>query len=221
MAFETLAARILKETGIAVTGAADADALAGMFVRYRPLGAGLERLLVDRPAERAVRDRLKATFAAAADAGGGPQDPYLLVRGVQRPSDEVVAACVASWLAAVGRIADLAADGEALGAVALSRATGAPPRGAAFDNDRATLFHETVADFVARWQPGASELFLLKEAAWSLANDYFLMAWILWPAHALPNELPLAALDGFFEAWRLGLRVVFFAEHEVGAQSVG
>ena len=221
MAFETLAARILKETGIAVVDAAGAYALAGMFDRYRPLGDGLERLLVDRPAERAVRDRLKATFAAAAAAGGGPQDPYLLVRGVRRPSEDVVAACVASWLAAVGRLADLVADGEALREVALAHVTGAPPRGAAFDDDRATLFHETVADFVARWQPGASELYLLKEAAWSLANDYFLMAWILWPAHALPNELPLDAVDGFFEAWRHGLRVVFLADHEVGAQSVG
>jgi len=209
MASETLATRILKETGIAVADAAGAAALAGMFDRYRPHGDGLERLLGNGAVERAVRDRLKAALAAAA-----PGNPP----GVSRVTDAQLADILASWLRGAGTVADLAGDAQALRELALAQVVAVPSPGAAIDDDRATLLYETVTDFLARWQPGASPLFLLKEAVWSLADDYFLMAWILWPAHALDNDQALDALDGFFEAWRHRLRVVFFAGHDVGAR---
>lgn len=76
------------------------------------------------------------------------------------------------------------------------------------DEDIPLLIYECLTDFLAKMQPEQNEIFFLKEALYSLANDYFLMAYLLWPA--IQENVPLPnIMDSYFDIWFHGIKLNF------------
>ncbi len=204
----TLVTRIEAATGIAVPTPTGQHKLSGIFNRYRPDGAGLERLFEVSGIEGEILSRLKKVFLATTPSWK-PGDLYFTIRQHVSIDPSSAATIVESYLAGFKRFAAHIGDSDVTSALDGMRVVFAVPIGASEDADLGTMMYECLTDFLATLQPGRHELFLLKEALYSIANDYFLMAYILWPAFGFEGELA-HALDNYFDVWRYGISLRFF-----------
>jgi hypothetical protein len=207
MQAQTLIQRIQTETGLSITPDGDPHRLAGMLNRYRPMGEGLERLLGNDAVEQAVHARLRRIYEATAP-GCKSGDLYFVVR---QPSPIDASQAMNLAREHVARMAQLAVhlkDSEVAEALAEVEVTSDPAGAAGQDDDLGILVYEFLTDFLAGLQPRQHEIFFLKEAFYSMANDYFLMAYVVWPAAGLPESLA-AAMDPYFELWRHGVELKF------------
>jgi hypothetical protein len=205
----TLISRIAAETGVSIRSAADEDKLFGMFDRYRPHGAGLERLLSDQGIEGRVRARLQRVFDVTAP-GRQPGDAYFVVRRYE-PIDETRAVELTRvYLNGLQKLA------EHMGNMALSRELSSlkivanSPSGLDPDEDMGIQIYECVTDFLRRFQSERNVIFVLREGLYSMSADYFLAAYILWPAIE-SIELAPGAMEGYFDIWRHGVKLKYFA----------
>jgi hypothetical protein len=205
--------RICAETGSVVTNSRNAHILAGMFNRYRPHGDGLERVLAGEDVECAVRSRIKRVYEVSTP-GSDPRDLYFVVRQPQPVDPPSAVRHATDYLHGIERLADFMKDSETRAAVKALTVTAGHDMGFAPDEDAPALLHDCIGDFLAKFQPKHNELFFLKEALYSMANDYFLMGWMLWPAIQETTQLP-DLLDPYFAFWRHGLRLEFSASGRV------
>jgi hypothetical protein len=207
MALAPLAARIQAATGLNISDARDLDKLSGIFNAYRHNGAGLENILDDQGIEGAVRARIGKVFDATA-ASYDPHDLYFVIRKFPPVDSEHAAAIVRDHLAGLAALASFVDDDEAeKTARRLKPAVGAA-RGGGKDEDAPVILYECLTDFLATMQPRKDAIFLLKEAIYSMANDYFLMAYMLWPAIEAQGAPP-KALDPYFDIWSHGIKLDF------------
>jgi hypothetical protein len=201
--------RICAETNLVVTSSLDADVLAGIFNRYRPHGDGLERLLTGEGVEGAVRSRIKRVYEVTTP-GWDPRDLYFVVRQPEPIDSPSAVRHAADYLLGIERLADFMKDSETRAAAKALTVTAGPHTGFAPDEDTSALIYDCVTDFLAKFQPERNELFFLKEALYSMENNYFLMGWMLWPAISETASLP-DLLDPYFALWSHGLRLEFSA----------
>jgi hypothetical protein len=185
-----------------------------MFNRYRPDGQGLESLLGNNnDVEREVLARIRRVFDAAS-SGWDPCDLYFVVRQ-PTPVNEMKAIQLAeTFLNGLKNFADFLGDAELRDALEGRRITLQAPKGQEVDEDTPTMVYECLTDFLAEQQPAQNDLFALKEAIYSMANDYFLMAFILWPAMKITGPAS-NAFDGYYELWRCGIGLKYFAAGDV------
>lgn len=187
--------------GLAENAAFDSDALTGMFTRFRPNGAGLERLFEQDPVQLAVLARIKNVFHASA-LSWRPTDFYFVMRVFDPLSEREARKLADEHLAAMQQLADFVGDTETQHAISLLRAS----PDASGDDVISTLVYDCLTDFLAGFDASQNALFVLDEALYSMANDYYLMAYMLWPAIQQQTGLP-ALLDPYFEMWRHGLQL--------------
>lgn len=204
----TLIERIEAATGIVVPAPTDSHRLSGIFNRYRPDGAGLELLFEASGIEGKILSRLKKVFLATAP-GWKPGDLYFTVRQFSPMSPATAATIVEDYLTGFRSFAEKIGNSEVAGALSSVKVVSDNAIGKSEDEDVAVMMYECLTDFLATQQPRQHEAFMLKEALYSMANDYFLMAYVLWPAMGFEDELS-HALDNYFEMWRHGIGIKFF-----------
>jgi hypothetical protein len=186
-------------------GAREEHDLAGLFQAFRPAGEGVERLFDGSPLGQRILSRLNRMYAATAPSYG-PGDAYFVPRVAT--CDEATALLWASDHIASMRDIAAARGDESLAKVLDSAAPrvirGQQPTSTQMDRDSpAARMYEAVTDYLRSIQPAASELLLLKEAFYSIANDCYIQGYLMWPLYAssASHHEPFAA---YFELWCAG-----------------
>lgn len=211
----SLKKRIEAETGRVIASHWDLQALAQLFTKYRPHGAGLERLLLAQGPEGAVLERVRKVFAATASSCK-PDDPHFVVRHAMPVSPSERETLALEHLRGLMAFAEFVGNAGAHEVVAALSIQSRAPTHATPDADIRTTLHRCLTDFLVKFQEKDNELFLLKEALYSMANDYWLEAYMLAPILGL-TERASGALDSYFELWRRGLSLKF---HDDGSVTV-
>jgi hypothetical protein len=176
--------------------------LTGLFQAFRPDGDGVDRILDRSPLAQEILTRLKQLYAATAQSYR-PGDAYFVPRVAT--CDEATAL---GWASAhIASMRDIAA---ARGDEDLTRVLdGAtprvireePPSRAQKDYDSLDgWIYEAVSEYLQSIRTTPSELLLLKEAFYSIANDRCLQGYLMWPLYASGTSLhePFAA---YFTLW--------------------
>ncbi len=197
-----LLTRLKTEMGLDPGAALDPYTLGGLFNRFRPDGDGLERLFAQDAVQLAVLARIRNVFKASAPSYL-KTDLYFVMRRVDPCSIGEARQWADAHLAGMQHLADFVGDTETQRAIAMLRSA---PGGVGTEDVVTTLVYDCYTDFLAEFQPSQDELFLLKEALYSMANDYYLMGYMLWPAIQKATGLP-PLLDPYFEMWRHGVRL--------------
>lgn len=208
MLSNTLARRIEAATGITVPVPADQHKLSGIFNRYRPDGAGIENLIGTSGVEGEVLLRIKEVFLATASSWQ-PSDLYFKIRKFSPTEKATAAALLERYLMDFARFSNYVGDADIGKALSEVKVVSEVQIGVPEDTDLPNMMYECLTDFLAQQQPDRHELLLLKEAVYSMANDYFLMAYVLWPVLGLEGEVG-DTFDAYFQLWRSGIGVKFF-----------
>lgn len=188
------------------------DGLYGFFQRFRPDGNRLEEALLPLPNGRAVFERMKAIYAATKSGwtDGESSDGYFVVRNplpIEPPEAE---ALVRKHLKQVAKIADEAGAEEL---VELLRApTFSLSREAAPDSpdrhDTDLTIYDTLCDWVGALESDPPEVADLREAFYSIACDYPLSWYAMWPWFADATQL-VDPFEPSFQLWRHGVEYRF------------
>jgi hypothetical protein len=194
-------------------GAREQHDLAGLFQAFRPDGKGVERLFEGSSLGQQILKRLTRLYAATAPSYR-PSDAYFVPRVAT--CDEATALLWASGHVASMREIAAARGDESLAKVLDSAAPrvirGQRPTSSPMDRDSpAAWMYEAVTDYLRAIQPVASELLLLKEAFYSIANDCYIQGYLMWPLYAssASHHEPFAE---YFELWCAGGALDFPAE---------
>jgi len=208
MIHASLTEKIKLETGISVSSSKDIYLLAGIFNKYRPDGEGLNHLFSDHGLERQVCERIKRIFSVTA-LEWRPNDLYFSIKRFGHIEREMAIEITQKYLDEIKKFSELINDSDAINSLSTLRvASDLPTPDILFSDDMPTLIYELITDFFAKLQPERHELFMLKEAFYSMANDYFLMAYILWPVIQAETG-SVIKFDSYFEIWRNGITLNF------------
>jgi hypothetical protein len=205
--------RIVTEANLESSAELDQDVLSGVFNRYRPTGEGLERILGKEGVEGKVRARIKRVIEVTASSLK-PDDWYFVLRYPQPIDRDDAVKLVESYLRDLAQLAEFAGADEARDAISSLAVVQSSNTSFTRDESVPTLIYECLTDFLAGFQPDQNELFALKEALYSMANDYFLMAYMVWPAVQESTGLP-TLLDSYFEVWSHGISLDFSTDGSV------
>jgi hypothetical protein len=210
MQHSPLSTRISMETRTEINDPADCYQLAGMFNRYRPDGAGLERILSAEGIEGLVRSRIQRVYDTTAKHWS-PGDLYFLVKSPEAIEPAQAVDIVRRHLRGLETLAAHVGNEEVAGFLSgLTFTTQRPARAKTSDDVRIAV-HECLTDFLAPLDAEHHAVFMLHEALYSMANDYELAAYMLWPATQLKGEAA-GALDAYIDVWRFGIEIEFLED---------
>lgn len=214
-----LLARIHSETGLVIFNASDQYVLSGMFNRYRPSGQGIERILDGDNIRQEIRYRVKRVYEISAPSWR-PGDLYFVVRYFEPICQTQAVRIVIDHLSGIKRLADFVGDRETSEAITMLKVVGGFAPGLVHDDEVPTLIYECLTDFISRFQFSQNEIFVLKEALFSMANDYFLMAYMLWPA--IQAIAPVqGVIEPYIDIWRCGIRIDYSGDGQVCIHTPG
>jgi hypothetical protein len=204
---KSILSRIHSETGLELSRVLDQNNLSGIFNRFRPNGDGLDRIFEDKDTEGKVLSRLRRVFEVTASSWKAG-DIYFVLRKFEPIDHYSAIKLVNGYLNGIVRLADFMGDSETHDTVKSLSIQWDSEDGFTLDEDIPSLIYECLTDFLAKMQPEQNEIFFLKEAFYSLANDYFLMAYLLWPA--IQENVPLSnIMDSYFDIWFHGIKLNF------------
>ncbi|ALU88769.1 hypothetical protein Hrubri_1560 [Herbaspirillum rubrisubalbicans M1] len=208
--------RIRKNLGVNFSEVDVQYRLAGFFNRYRPDGEGLKKLLAESGVEGEVLSRIQKIFLVTAPHWR-PSDLYFVIRRYDYIKPQSALEIVQNYLEGFGLFAEHNGDSELASILKSLKFTSKVSNASALDDDVSLMMYECLTDFLAVHQENKNELFLLKEALYSMANDYFLLAYALWPAMNFSGNLR-SAFDSYFDVWRYGIRIQFFKGGHVSVE---
>lgn len=208
----TLLERIKDEIGISISVPGDDSKLAGMFNRYRPNGLGLERLLLSDGVEGEVLSRIRRVFGCTARCWR-PSDFYFVIRNFDVIDQSKAEEIASLFLSGVGDFIRYIGDVELSDEIDQLRVVPEVGDNAEVTDDFFISIYECLTDFFAGLQSDFDEIFFLKEAVYSMANDYFLMAYLMLPA-AKVGALE-GSLNAYYDVWRYGLKLEYFSDGSV------
>jgi hypothetical protein len=211
----SLTERIRIEFGLIVSNRADRHVLSGIFSRYRPSGAGLERVLSGDGIEGMVRTRIEKIFHATASSWE-KGDLYFVVRHREMYRPAQIQNVVVEHLKGVRAIAEYSLNSELVrvldkASVVLSRPADAKP-----NSDIPEMMYDCLTDFLLPFR-SKHQLAILMEAIYSMANNYFLTTYVLWPAIEEISNVR-GNLDSYIDIWSHGIKLEFFDDGRVLAQ---
>lgn len=192
--------------------------LAGFFNRYRPDGDGLRSLLIENGTEGEVLLRVQKIFLVTAPHWR-PSDLYFVIRKYEDIDAESALEIVHNYLEGFRIFAEYTGNVELASALRKLKLTSGVPEASALNDDVSVMMHECLTDFLADQQGLKNELFFLKEALYSMANDYSLAAYALGPAMDVPGAH--CAFDRYFDIWRYGIRILIFKDGSVNIELPG
>lgn len=203
-----LMSRVAAETGVSVAKFEDRYDLAGMFNRYRPDGRGLDRLFSADGVEGEVRDRIKRVFAVSATSWKST-DIYFVIGNYEKIEMNRAVEFVTLFLREFSTFSGFVGDAELCGSLNDLRLVQKAPEGVRKNGDIEIMMHELLGDFLAKFSPKDHPIFWLDEAIYSMANDYCLLTYIIWPVIRSLSAVP-GAIDSYFDLWRYGIKLEFF-----------
>jgi hypothetical protein len=188
--------------------ATEAD-LYGFFQSFRPDGEGLEDVFAGVVGGSGLLQRLLEVYRVTA-AGWQPGDAYFVVRGPQRLAETEIVRLAQLHRHSMAQVAELAGAGDLKSLLEMKGHVTVVPRveSTALEVGANLSIYEAAVDFVANLRAEESEAFLLGEAYYAIACDYFLKYHLLWPLYRQASSLdePFAA---YFRLWKHGLRCDF------------
>jgi len=197
--------------GIPETQVSTRDDLTGLFQRFRPNGEGVEAVLRGLVRGDEVLGRLLALYQATANSYR-PSDAYFVVRR-ERPMPASVAEIAREHFAAMALIARAMGEAELEGVL-----RGVSPElideptstdEAMPDDDAPEVWlHDVVFDYMSGLSPVESDVFLLDEAFYSVANDLYLKNFLMWPLYEGASETS-DPFGPYFRLWSQGVRILF------------
>lgn len=192
----------------------DGDALGGFFLKFRPDGKGVEAVFegVERGDE--ILGRLLLFYAAAGE--GEEADCYFVIKDPPAVSSDEVKRLVGEYLekmAALAREDDTgSSEAKRLGKLLkrtpkIETAEGeAPRRQEDEESELGALIPYVVSDLIIEADAVESKAMLLEEGLASMASDYNISNFILWPLYrdCFETEDPFAT---YFELWKRGVTI--------------
>jgi hypothetical protein len=187
------------------------DDLVGFFQAFRPFGQDIPRALESVSGANEIVPRLLRIYSATAP-GWNERDAYFVVRNPTPVSQDQIRNLV---LAHIQRFAEIA---KHIGSIKLMEILERPPEIVVVQGQTPwppspdsveTLMYDVRTDFMASLTPSLSDALLLDEALYSIACDYFLRDYVLWPLY-VPSSSVVEPFGPYFEMWihGVGLRFV-------------
>ncbi len=216
---ETMLVRWKAIAGDTSPGTWTEDDLAGFIQRFRPDGAGVSEAFEGVEGADEILPRLMRVYEATADGWqqGETYDGYFIVRN---PASLTAARATDLLRLHLGRLAAMA---EAVGCDRLTTLLRAPLQIEAVEgeapwppahDDPETLVYDVIGEFMESLTPRESAAHLMTEVLYTIACDYNLQRYILWPLYkdATPIEEPFGP---YFDLWRHGAGFRFTDEQTV------
>jgi hypothetical protein len=189
----------------------DEDDLFAFFDCFRPDGTGVEKVFAGVVGEDEILQRLLRVYEATKgtyNAWGyfivrrpAPATPQRLVELTTQHLDRV------RQIARKHQDAELASLLETLPQIEIKREA-APARTQPDYDAPETILYDVVGDWFGGLDPNPSEALLLGEAFYSIARDYDIARYLMWPLyrHSTDIEEPFAPC---FELWTHGAQAIF------------
>ncbi|MDG3004687.1 hypothetical protein [Paludisphaera mucosa] len=195
------------------------DHLAGFFQNFRPHGVGLAEVFEGVEGADEITPRLLEIYRATAEGwrDDGGYDAYFNVK-----SPVPLAAPRAVELV-LGHLEKVRAMAEVLGrddlvasldpAPAVDVVVGETPWPPGPDDVESTIY-EVVGDYMALLTPRESPALGMEEGLWTIAGDYNLRHYVLWPLYRGVGTIE-EPFQPYFELWRHGAGYRFTPEGAV------
>lgn len=181
--------------------------LAMLFQSYRPSGRGLEEVFTGMTCAPELQERMERCFAACARPDWR-DFPYFVPR--RRPMSRAEAQSLATQHAsALVELCMRAGEGEAGvlvsggGIAVLDSGAGSGTRA---ESEEDVWIREVVSDLLFRTEVVDEDFPALKDAYYSIANDYFLRFFLSWPEYR-PFLTLHDPFEPYFAIWSMGASV--------------
>jgi hypothetical protein len=184
------------------------DDLAGFFQCFRPMGSGLEAAFEGVEGREEILPRLLEIYQATADGWtrDDAHDMYLVVRRPPPISALRAEDLLRMYLHHVGAIARAVGNDELAdllaGPLPFEVVAGQAPWPPGAD-DPETLIHEVISDFMLSLSPQPSDALLLDEGLYTIACDYQIRHFVLWPLYRQCTEIR-DPFRRYFDLWKHG-----------------
>jgi hypothetical protein len=186
--------------------------LGGFFQYFRPTGVGVERALEGLPLADRVLPRLLNIYAAT--SAGWEQHrtifDYFRVHHPPIISRQQAEELVWKYFQSLREISIEVADDELLARLDHYQTTQfvAKPAPEGSDADLDVWTRDVETDYLLGLEREQSQILLMKEGIWTMANDLELMYYVLWPLYERSSDL-IEPFAPYFELWRRGVAVRF------------
>jgi hypothetical protein len=185
------------------------DDLYAFFQRFRPLGQNVEKVFEGVERGQEILARLLPFYEHTKE--GAENDAYFVVREpiiVSRPD---LLALVTEYLGKVNEIANASGVEElitVLSSMPIELQKGQPPSHTAQADQTYASIYDTVTDWFIDIEPVQSDALLLHEAFYSMACDYQLSQYIMWPLYQdkAPVKDPFMP---YYQLWKRGAELRF------------
>jgi hypothetical protein len=177
------------------------DDLFAYFQRFRPHGLGVEKVFegVERGDE--ILKRLLPFYKHTKE--GAKRDMYFMVRKPQVTTSQELIEILTRYFNVVTQMAIASDDWQVvtlLGSLEIHTKKAEPPPHPDDPEPHFAMIYDTVSDWILALKPAASDAYLLKEAFYSMACDYQLADYILWPIYRESTPI-LEPFAPCFELW--------------------
>jgi hypothetical protein len=174
----------------------------GFFQSFRPNGYGLEDALNPIPAGALVAARMRPLFSSTFNS----EDWNFVVRRPRLKSQDSILELGRSHLHSLQQIAAAVGDIETQRLLAVDQVETSeePPM---LEDDAELAASDVVTDYVVPLESTPAFAADLREAFYSIACDYYLAYYFMWPW--FPSQRT-DLFSAYFELWLSGVRPVFF-----------
>jgi hypothetical protein len=196
----------------------DGDSLGGFFLKFRPDGKGVEEVLEGVEMGDEILNRLLLFYEATSP--GKPEDFYFKVKDLPAISSDEAKRLVTEYLEKMAEFAreDDTGSSDAKRMVKLLRKFlkrtpnikvtegQAPRRQEDEESDLGALIPYVISDLIIEADAVESLAMQLEEGLYSMAADYNISGFILWPLYrdCFDTEDPFAS---YFEMWKHGITI--------------
>lgn len=177
----------------------------GFFQRFRPDGAGLDKVFSAFPNGENYLERLRGIYAAT-NGRECENDAYFIVRSPIASSLAEAEAFGWKFLRNLQQIAMAVSDQELLDTVfAIDNIQISPISADAYRADQHICVYEVVGDWLGRVRDPLAPVSALDEGYYSIACDYWLAEYLRWPSYEHICDLDIFA--PYYELWLRGFSV--------------
>ncbi len=188
----------------------DEDQFYGYFGCFRPEGKGVESVFAGVVGGDEVVQRLRKVYAATNESYGSAM--YFVVRKPFPATHQEVEDLTRKHLERVRLIAEAFGNSELVKLSASDPVIEIKcehrPNGPRDYNSPETLVYDVVCDWFGGIHAVESEILLLREAFYSMACDYYIADYVMWPLYRHGTEVD-EAFEPYFELWRRGAQPFF------------
>lgn len=181
----------------------------GLFQQFRPNGDGIEQAFAGIPDSDEYVERLLEIFQAT-DNETCATDAYFIVRFPLATSTDELHRLGREMIGGFRSLADRIGNAEL--SQYLGSVTGpeiVDPSRMNRSNDDNLLVMEATGDFLNAIGDSENPIVNMSEAFYSVACDFFLKYYLMWPAYSKQIGIGCDVFRPYFELWRRGVELSF------------